>query len=322
MKRALTLVGLLSLFCSPVFAQHAYVPELSELQTAVEFRAAASTSEENALALQPFAMAAYSSSAYVPPIAEAEPSSSLLEPVPVVGETKKKPRVHWRNLFADSLRFLAVQHAFRLSYEDVTRRYLVTGPFFRDWFDSVDGLAGWGDRDVFLVNYVGHTMQGAVAGYIWVQNDESSKDIEFGNNRAYWKSRLKATAFSAIYSVQFELGPISEASIGNVGIDRGYMGYVDLVVTPVVGLGWMVAEDAIDKHWLKKSEAKRNSRAWTRFARTLFTPARAFANVMHLKAPWYRENRPLPGSGETIAQPAATPVPAGTSGSSSSRSGH
>ena len=30
---------------------------------------------------------------------------------------------------------------------------------------------------------------------------------------------MKAMAFSASYSVQFEVGPLSEASIGNVGMD-------------------------------------------------------------------------------------------------------
>ncbi|MBA2620759.1 MAG: hypothetical protein H0U87_06125 [Acidobacteria bacterium] len=62
-------------------------------------------------------------------------------------------------------------------------------------------------------------------------------------------------AWSAIWSAQFELGPVSEANIGNVSLQpRGRyssMAYVDLVVTPVVGTGVLAGEDAIDKYFLK-----------------------------------------------------------------------
>ena len=69
----------------------------------------------------------------------------------------------------------------------------------------------------------------------------------------YWTSRLKAMAWAAAYSAQFESGPISEASIGNVGKQSPTMAGVDLVVPPVGGFPWMMIEDYVDQrfisHW-------------------------------------------------------------------------
>ena len=75
----------------------------------------------------------------------------------------------------------------------------------------------WGDTDPFLVNYVGHPMQGSVTGFIWTQNHPVERRLEFSSNPSYWRSRLKAMGWSAIYSTQFELGAVSEASLGNLG---------------------------------------------------------------------------------------------------------
>jgi hypothetical protein len=43
--------------------------------------------------------------------------------------------------------------------------------------------------------------------------------------------------------VQFEFGPLSEASIGNVGMRPGTTGWVDHIVTPAGALWFTVAED-------------------------------------------------------------------------------
>ena len=47
--------------------------------------------------------------------------------------------------------------------------------------------------------------------------------------------------------MQFEFGPLSEASIGNVGLRPGTTGWVDHIVTPAGALEFMVAEDAVDR---------------------------------------------------------------------------
>jgi hypothetical protein len=57
------------------------------------------------------------------------------------------------------------------------------GPFWKDYFNSVGNLRGWGDGDEFLVNYIGHQMEGAVAGFIQIQNDPKGKRQEVGFNK-------------------------------------------------------------------------------------------------------------------------------------------
>ena len=151
-----------------------------------------------------------------------------------VAQTVQAEGVQWGSLFRQSGYFLGIQHGFRMATEPGTRKGM-KGPFFNGWYDSVASLHGWSDGDPFLVNYVGHPMQGAVAGYIWVQNDTQYRKAQFGANRKYWKSRLRAAAFTWAYSTQFELGPLSEASLGKIQNSHPQQGLVDHVITPVAG---------------------------------------------------------------------------------------
>jgi hypothetical protein len=283
----------------------------------------APSSDDNALALQPFVLAAYSSSATEP--SGAHIAGPLL-PEPVIATPPAKPRFHWKPALYQSGRYLMVMHAFRFATEPYTRK-AIGGPFFADYADSILGSNGWGDGDGMLVNYVGHPLEGSVAGFIYVQNDDKGRNLEFSNTRPYWMSRLRATAWSAAFSIQFEMGPLSEASLGNVGRDpdkygQTYMGAVDLVITPVMGLGWMVAEDYLDKHAVRGVERRTDSRTLRALARGFMNPSRSFANMMRGKAPWYRDSRPLTGAEVIARQPVAPEAPAPGGTSSSSRSGH
>jgi hypothetical protein len=182
---------------------------------------------------------------------------------------------------------LGVEHGFRIVTQQRTRANL-RGPFFRDWFNSVRGLSGWGDGDGRLTNYVGHGMQGAVAGYLWVQNDPEGRTQEFGWNRPYWHSRLRALRWSVLYSTQYEIGPVSDASIGNVGLQPGTKGAVDLVVTPIVGTAWLIAEDILDRYMISKIPYR-----WAQLLiRTGFNPARSIANTTRFQVFWYRDTSP------------------------------
>jgi hypothetical protein len=51
-------------------------------------------------------------------------------------------------------------------------------------------------------------------------------------------------AFSAVWSTLWTLGPVSESSLGNVQLHAS-PGVIDLTVTPTLGLGWAIGEDAI-----------------------------------------------------------------------------
>ncbi|MBX7222430.1 MAG: hypothetical protein K1Y36_20950 [Blastocatellia bacterium] len=203
----------------------------------------------------------------------------------------------WAPAFKQSFHFLIIQHLFRFGTESGTRSEF-NGPFFKDYFKSVGSLRGWDDGDPFLVNYIGHPMQGAVTGYIQIHNDPKGICQEVGFNRGYWNSRLKAMGWSALYSTQFEIGPISEASLGNVGKfgtkkSPHPMAFVDLVVTPTLGTGVIVGEDLLDKYVIQKIERQTANRTVRLLTRSFLNPSRSFANLLRSKWPWYRDGRPL-----------------------------
>ncbi len=197
----------------------------------------------------------------------------------------------WQSAAKQSSYFLGIEHGFRLT-QAKTRRSL-NGPFFQDWKESIAGVQGWDDGDSVFTNYVAHPMQGAVAGFIQIQNDTRGRSAEFSRSTTYWNSRLRALGWSAIYSTQFELGAVSEATIGNVGKKKGTSGYVDLVMTPTGGLGMIVLEDVLDKYLLKKLELRTDSIRKRRFFRIVFNPQRSLANFLRGKVPWHRDARPI-----------------------------
>lgn len=208
--------------------------------------------------------------------------------------TKSEERFHWKPALEQSGIFLGIQHGFRL-FQRKTQGEL-DGPFFRDWANSVKNLRGWADGDNTFINYVGHPMQGAATGRIFVNNSDKSKKLTFGSSKEYWTSRMKAMAWSAVWSTQFELGPVSEATIGNVGVHDNYgrssMAWVDMIMTPTAGTGVMIGEDMIDRYILKNwLEKKLTSRTRIKVYRTFFNPITSFVNVLGGKKPWKRYNR-------------------------------
>ena len=207
----------------------------------------------------------------------------------------KQPGVQWKPLLNQSLRFLVFENAYRYATEPGTRD--PNRPYFRGYLDAVGSLHGWADGDPFYVNYVGHPMQGAVTGRIFINNSDKARRQEFGKQGHYWESRVKTMAWSALWSLQFELGPISETSIGNVGKTRAGDGrskqtYGDIVVTPLVGTGLVVLEDMVDKyvldHWL---EQRFTNSLMIKITRSLLTPSTSFGNILRGRAPWRRDYR-------------------------------
>jgi hypothetical protein len=194
----------------------------------------------------------------------------------------------------DSLGLLAVEHGVRLAFQPKTRREL-GGPFWDDYRRSVNIPDSWEDGDGWFVNYIGHPIHGAAAGVLWTLHDPVARDTEFGLNTRYWATRWRPLTWSAIYSVQFEVGPISEASIGNVGMRPNQIGWVDYVVTPVGGMGLNVAEDALDRFFIKWFERHVRNSTFRAIIRSAFNPARTMANVSAGHLPWYRPGRPLRG---------------------------
>lgn len=193
--------------------------------------------------------------------------------------------------FADSFKLLMIEHAFRISFQEKTRREL-KGNFWTDYRRSVRMPSQWEDTDAWWVNYIGHPVHGAAAGYIWLDH-ESHAPVEISLKPGYWSSRARATAWAAAYSLQFEIGPLSEASIGNVGMQPETTGWVDHVVTPVGAFGLIVAEDALDRFFVKWVEARVHNRVVRAALRLAMNPGRTLSNSATGRAPWTRDGRPL-----------------------------
>lgn len=191
----------------------------------------------------------------------------------------------------DSLKLLLIEHGSRVAFQGKTRREL-GGPFWSDYRRSVRMPGQWGDTDSWAVNYVGHPIHGAAAGYIWLDH-EPRAPADFVHTPGYWASRMRATAWAAGYSLQFEVGPLSEASIGNVGLRPETTGWVDHVVTPVGAFGLIVAEDALDRYIVRKLEERFTNRFARIVIRLVFNPGRTLSNSSSGRAPWHRDGRPI-----------------------------
>jgi hypothetical protein len=135
-------------------------------------------------------------------------------------------------------------------------------------------------------------MQGAVTGFIWIHNDRRYRTAEFGRNRDYWRSRLRATAFSWAYSEQEEIGPFSEAMFGAAQSKFPQQGFVDHVITPTIGMAWLLTEDMVDTWVIKRLEPRIGNPFLKMLLRGWLNPSRSMANMMEGQVPWVRETRP------------------------------
>ena len=227
----------------------------------------------------------------------------------VIRTERQAGKYQWKPALLQSLNFLLFEHAFRLLDDPYLRYLMLHKPFWHDWAVSAGqfDMSRWGDGDDFLVNYIGHPMQGGVTGNIYIQNDPKARALKFGKSRAYWNSRLRAMLWSAAYSTYFEIGPgLSEVAVGNEGgytytpgcghyiCDRpGYKpptnntGWVDFIVTPTMGTGLMVLEDAIEAK-IVDPIAKGDHRFKFLAMRSILTPTHSMANLMAGRVPWFR----------------------------------
>jgi hypothetical protein len=225
------------------------------------------------------------------PLAAQPADDSPAQPIAIAADSSPDERFHWKPALLESGFFLVLQHSSRMVQAKARRE--LGGPFWSDYFESASNIHTWNDSDSILTNYFGHPLLGAITGYLQVFNDPQGRNLELNtSSKAYWKSRLKAMAWTAAYSTQFEIGPISEASIGNVGKKSPTMGVVDLVVTPIGGFTWMLLEDYLDKRFVKRWEHITSVNK-ARFYRVVLNPGRSLANLLRLKRPSHRDNRPL-----------------------------
>jgi len=202
-------------------------------------------------------------------------------------------QVQWKSLLRGELFFLATMHGYRIATEASTREALQNG-VLGGYFKALAALHGWSDGDGYYETYLGHPIQGAVAGYMWIHNDPKYRVVEFGKSRAYWMSRLRAYAWSYVEIEQFKVGLLSEATLGQISRYCCAYGFNDHVITSNGGLVWMVGEDAIDRYVVRKLEDRTHNVVLRIVARVGLNPVQGMANLMNLQYPWHRENRAAP----------------------------
>jgi hypothetical protein len=217
----------------------------------------------------------------------------------------KECKVHWLPILGQSFEWLTTQHSGNILMDTETRHDLTTHPYWATYVYCVEHYRWyqWSDDTPFIVHDIGHPMMGAIVSSIFEQNDPKGRALVFENSGNYWRSRLKAMAYSAVYSAQWKVGPVSEASIGNSGWATYYVahlgrttnetGFQDFVITPVYGFGWNVGEDAIDRYIMPSVHRHVKNRF---YLTTLFwmTPCKSAANILRWKPTYYRDKAYAP----------------------------
>ena len=217
------------------------------------------------------------------------------DPPPQISVTPAQSAVttDWAEVIGNSLRLVTLEHTTRLMLQPGTRRALA-GPFISDYLESLRRPRGWHDGDSWAVNYIGHPIHGAAAGFVWI-SAQNGKDVPVKFSREFWTSRGQAALWAAAYSLQFELGPLSEASIGNVGFHPETTGWVDHVVTPAGALMFMVLEDWVDHQVILRIERKTGNVVLRAAARIALNPSRSMSAMAQGQMPWTRADRHLRG---------------------------
>ena len=195
----------------------------------------------------------------------------------------------WAPAFGESILYTGIMHTFDLTTEAGTRDTL-NGHWFTHYVQSVSELRGWSDGDTFMAPYVGHPIEGSVFGFIERQNDPRYRLVQWGDGRDYWVSMFRSLAYSAVWHTQWKIGPVSEASIGNVMLHAS-PGFITLVDTPTLGFCTMLAEDAADRYLIMGLENRTSNRTVLVLARSFLNPGRTFANMMAFRPPWVRDTR-------------------------------
>jgi len=245
------------------------------------------------------------------PASQADPSSTTsIVPPDAVAQSKN---FNLKSAMLQSFEFTMFNHVWRAAFDPSLRYQIAHKPFVHDWFVSYKGynLHRWNDGDDFIVNDVGHPLQGAVFARIFMQNEPRSW-VPISKTRDYWVSRLKSTAWSAAWEVQWKVGPFSETSFGNAGgweyvngcgtalsclhnskypsPPTNNTGLTDWIITPVVGLGWVLAEDTIERYIV--APVAENHRIFGgRILRSCLEPSKDFGAVFAGKFPWQLPNQ-------------------------------
>jgi hypothetical protein len=254
----------------------------------------------------------------------------------IASQPKPNPGFHWRRALQESFTFLTIEQGY-VVHSDFYWVTVENGvPFNHYWRDYTHSLSTWlhspwNDGDPNWYGYVGHPVQGALTGFIQIQNDPQGERLEFSKTKAYWWSRLKSGLWNAAYSTQWNLGPLSEVTVEKYGTKvRGPWNYngsypcyrhcvtgvgqIDIVMTPLGGTGWLIGEDFLDRFIVRRVEDVTPNRFLIDTVRCALNPIRGGANILHGEPPWYRASRDrqeggFPGDGNPAFSTAETRAP-------------
>jgi hypothetical protein len=233
--------------------------------------------------------------------------------IPIAPVPSQKEGFRWGRALSESFTFLVIEQAY-VVHADFNWVVSENGvPFNHYWRDYKQSLSawvhsGWNDGDPNWFGYVGHPIQGALTGFIQIQNDPQGEKLEFSKTKAYWWSRSKAAMWNAAYSTQWNLGPLSEVTVEKYGTkDRAPWNYngsypctkhcltgvgqIDIVMTPIAGTGWLIGEDFLDKEIVRRVEGATENRLLIDTVRCALNPIRGAAYILHGEPPWYRASR-------------------------------
>jgi hypothetical protein len=219
---------------------------------------------------------------------------------------------HWRGLLLQTIEFNVIENSWRLASDSGMRDQISHKPYWHDYVTSLKqwNMRRWNDGDDFLVNYVGHPMQGAVSSFIEIQNSPVDSRIRWGGE-GYAKSRFKGFLWAIVFSTYEKVGPTGESGVGNNG---GFTygtkcfelcrpgvnflpgdhytnntGWVDFIITPTVGMLWVFAEDFLDKDVSSRIPNSGRTHNASRIVHGALNPSRTFANFLRWRNPWYRD---------------------------------
>jgi hypothetical protein len=218
---------------------------------------------------------------------------------------------HWKGLLLQSFAFDMLQNATRIITADQNDRHLLLNkPYWSDYWASLQqfNMRRWNDGDSVKVNYIGHPMEGAIAGYIEVQNDPRGRELQISGNRQYWNSRFRAFLWETAYSTYWEIGPTGETAIFNqggftypIGCKKNDLaceatakytnntGWVDFIITPIVGTLWLLGEDTIDR-FISDPLVRRHPNSFgIKMVRASLNPPSSLANILRGHFPWWRD---------------------------------
>lgn len=228
--------------------------------------------------------------------------------------TQRTEKFHWGRALFESFVFLSIEQSY-VVHEDYRWVVVENGvPFNHYWRDYKQSLnswihAGWNDGDPLMYGYLGHPIQGAMTEFIQIQNDPRGRYLELENSKEYWHSRLRAFVWNAVYSTQWNIGPLSELTVEKYGTQArppwnqdgswpcthkpcyNGTGQIDLVMTPLGGTVWMLGEDFLDHDLIRRLEGSTQNRFLIDVTRCALNPIRGGANILHGKAPWFRASR-------------------------------